>query len=237
MNSPVNVPVVPVVPNEVKPKGRGRKAKVVEEKVTHEVSADKVDEKPKAKGRAKKVSDAPLDPDAAPLDPDAPKPRKNLIAKHALLHSFTFFLAKQSLDAGILDQSSFLAFLHKFLFFQDSSSLSNFFQNLDLKTLLKDSKNAVKTYAKEQNAKTKRQPKAKKEKAAKDTDPDAPTDLISTLVSLANSKEPVAHPSSPVNTLKNAEVAPDAPVKQKRKYSKKPKVEAIDPALAADEEA
>lgn len=232
MNSPVNVPVVPVVPNEVKTKGRGRKAKVADEKVADEVSADTVEDKPKAKGRAKK---APVDPDA-PLDPDAPKPRKNLIAKHALLHSFTFFLAKQSLDAGILDLSSFHAFLHKFLFFHDSSSLSNFFQNLDLKTLLKDSKLAVKNYAKEQNTKTKRQPKAKKEKVAKDTDPDAPTDLISTLVSLANSKEPVAHPSSPVNTLKNAEVAPDAPMKQKRKYNKKPKVDSIDPTLAADEE-
>lgn len=221
MNSPVVttpvVSVVPIVP-EVKAKGKG-------------------------KGRAKKVVDQPVlsssdvDANVASSEVNASdkldtKPRKNLIAKYALLHSFQFFLAKKSLDAGIFDQSLFDRFLRQFLFFDDVSSLSDFFDNLDLKTLLKDAKAAVKIEAKKKAGKVNKPSKAKK---AKEADANTPTDLISSLVNLANGTEPTVNASSPANVL-NTSDAPGAPVKPKRKYNRKPKTASIAEELQKNED-
>jgi hypothetical protein len=74
--------------------------------------------------------------------------------------------------------------------------------------------------------------KAKKQRVKKASNKnEEPSDLISSLVSLASSKEPVAPPASPENTLKAEE--PGSPVKQKRKYSRKPKVASVTEELAA----
>ena len=224
MNSPVVIPVVE------KTKGRGRKTKVSTDAVVDAV----VEEKPKAKGRAKKVvaqeksdSDADADADADAAPGDADKPRKNLIAKHALLHAFTLHLAKTSLDSGLFDQDLFDRFLASQSFFLDIPSLHNLFLLLDFKNLLKNAKNARKTFEKNATAKEKK-PRAKKEKKGTDE----PTDLISSLVSLASSKEPIVPPASPENTMKAVE-EPGSPVKQKRKYTRKPKVASVAEELAA----
>jgi hypothetical protein len=161
------------------------------------------------------------------------KPRKNLIAKHALLHSFIFFLANNSLQSGLFDQNLFDLFLRQFLFFDDATTLSNFFDNLHLKTLLKDAKNACKQEAKEKAGKGKKQNKSKK--AKKESEESAPTDLISSLVNLANGTEPTVNASSPANVVNNSD-APGAPVKPKRKYTRKPKVVSISEELNNNEE-
>ena len=163
MNSPVVVPVVPVVE---KTKGRGKKAKVSTEHLVDAV----VEEKPKAKGRVKKGPND-LTADAVTLDAHADKPRKNLIAKHALLHAFTLHLAKTSLDSGLFDQLLFDRFLASHSFFLDIPSLSYLFDNLDLKNLLKNAKIACKTSRKptvSPDAPSLPAKKAKKEKVVKE---------------------------------------------------------------------
>jgi hypothetical protein len=197
MNSPVIVPVVPVT------KGRGKK--VNKEVVVNEKSESHDIPQGEGEGEGEGAGD---------------KPRKNLIAKHALLHAFTLHLAQTSLDNGLFDKDLFDRFLASQSFFLDIPSLSNLFDNLPLKNLLKNAKIARKNWGKNVATKEKK-PRAKKEK----TVDGETTDLISSLVSLASNKEPVA-PESPKNTLKAEE--PEAPVKQKRKYNRKPKVAATE---------
>ena len=244
MSSPVVSGVVPVVStvNDLakgKGKGRGRKPKAdppVEDKVV--VDPDLTDDKPvvKGKGRGRKPkADPPTDhPDLA-NPPNQANPRKNLIAKHALLHSFSFFLAKRALDANVFDLPTFHNFLRSSNFFDDIPSLHSFFLDLDLKLILKDAKNARVTQKKELAGKGKKQTKAKKG----DASGDKPTDLISSLVNLANGKEPIVPPSSPTTSNKatdGEEAAPGAPVKQKRKYNRKPKSVPIAEELSQGDE-
>jgi len=224
MNSPVVVPVVP------KTKGRGKKASTESVAIVDALPAGAEavkEEKSKPKGRGKKVPiDLPVDADAIPVAAHAEKPRKTLIAKHALLHAFTLHLAQTSLQTGLFDQDLFDRFLASHSFFLDIPSLSNLFDNLDLKNLLKNAKIASKTHEKASNTKEK---KKRVKKASKNEEP---SDLISSLVSLASSKEPVDPPASPENTM-NAVEEPGSPVKQKRKYSRKPKVTSITEELTA----
>jgi hypothetical protein len=225
-------------PADAKPKakGKGRAKKIVDTVTTDPAdSADPPanDDKPKPKRRAKKTLDTTNpNPNENPTNPPL---RKNLIAKHALLHAFTFFLANHALQHNVFDKTTFDLFLRSSHFFDDLPLLLSFFQNLDLLTILKDSKIALKTYLKEKNGKAKKQPKTKKS----DANSDKPTDLISSLVNLANSKEPIANPSSPANVIRStdgAEAAPGAPVKQKRKYNRKPKTVAISEELSSGDE-
>lgn len=222
MNSPVVIiPVVPIVP-EVKAKGKGRAKKNVDQPVLS-TDADAVTEP---------IGDATL-PHVDP-DPVGDKPRKNLIAKHALLHSFTLFLANKALHDGLFDQSVFDRFLRLFGFFDDVSSLSSFFDALDLKSILKDAKAATRNEMKAVKEQGKKKGKSKKA----DSNKDLPTDLISSLVNLANGTEPVADNSSPRDAQSSTDAA-NAPVKQKRKYTRKPKVSSIAEDLQktdADEE-
>jgi len=88
---------------------------------------------------------------------------------------------------------------------------------------------------KQPNGKAKKQTKGKKS----DSTADKPTDLISSLVNLANNKEPIVPPASPANSNKATdgdEAVPGAPVKQKRKYNRKPKAVPIAGELSQGDE-
>ena len=227
MNSPVVVPVVPVVE---KTKGRGKKAKVSTDPVVDAVVQEKSKSTKKLVAKVKSDSDAPAD-DAADADDadDAEKPRKNLIAKHALLHAFTLHLAKTSLDSGLFDQDLFDRFLASHSFFLDTPSLHNLFLQLDFKILLKNAKIACKNSRKptvSPDAPSLPAKKAKKEKAVK-------------AEGEVKEKKP-RKPRQPKVTVPEGEAVPEAPpavadaVKEKEVKEKKPRAKKTTAPPAAE---
>ena len=136
--------------------------------------------------------------------------------KNLILHSFHFFLAKHLLDNHIIDSTTFQNILSIPLFLNPSNHTFNslFLSNLKYFSYLSFlyRKPTVSSYA----------------PSLLTNNIDKPRDLITTLVRLANDKNIPNAPTTPdKNSNKDIGNVPQAPIKQKRKYTRKPKVFSI----------
>jgi len=157
----------------------------------------------------------------------APFKHPKLSAKFNLLASFICFLNQLHPDKNLLASSFLLPF--------NLSSLISILQNFDSNfathsLLLKNLSRKV------ENQKKKKAPSTKNNKLNDNTNLNEHSDLIATLVALANSSDaidinakptalPVEKISSPTANVTQAST--NAPEKAKRKYTRKPKIDAI----------
>ena len=174
------------------------------------------------------------DTDSINLDQHYPNQlKKNLSSKHATLHSFLFFIATKSLDSNLFDLNTFNSFLHNLSFFNDNLHISILFDQFlhNIKNTAKDAKLFIKNYHKNVNDN-------KKTKKGKNPNiipnEDQSNDLISALVKLANNKEPILNQLDQTNTA-NTDTEALPQVKQKRKYTRKPKIESIVDTITKEE--